>query len=56
MTREWTRAAETFCLSIKAVNEDSERNAFQQYRAQVKREAKFGTFADLLKKVNVPKE
>ncbi len=43
-------------LSIKAVNEDSERNAFQQYRAQVKREAKFGTLADLLKKVNVPKE
>jgi small subunit ribosomal protein S1 len=43
-------------LSIKAVNEDNERNAFQQYRAQVKREAKFGTFADLLKKVNVPKE
>jgi small subunit ribosomal protein S1 len=43
-------------LSIKAVNEDNERNAFQQYRAQVKREAKFGTLADLLKKVNVPKE
>ena len=39
-------------LSIKALNEDNERNAYQQYRAQVKREAKFGTFADLLAKRN----
>jgi small subunit ribosomal protein S1 len=37
-------------LSIKAVQQDSERNAYQQYRQQVKREAKFGTFADLLAK------
>jgi small subunit ribosomal protein S1 len=40
-------------LSIKALNEENERNAYQQYRAQVKREAKFGTFADLLAKRNV---
>ena len=39
-------------LSIKALNEDTERNAYQQYRQQVKREAKFGTFADLLAKRN----
>jgi small subunit ribosomal protein S1 len=37
-------------LSIRAHAEDNERNAYQQYRAQVKREAKFGTFADLLAK------
>ncbi len=43
-------------LSIKALREDSERNAYQQYRAQVKQEAKFGTFADLLaKKTSAPK-
>ncbi|MCL2779477.1 MAG: S1 RNA-binding domain-containing protein [Polyangiaceae bacterium] len=41
-------------LSIKALNEETERNAYQQYRAQVKREAKFGTFADLLAKRNLP--
>lgn len=35
-------------LSIKAMQQDSERNAYQQYRQQVKREAKFGTFGDLL--------
>jgi small subunit ribosomal protein S1 len=40
-------------LSIKALNEENERNAYQQYRAQVKREAKFGTFADLLAKRNI---
>lgn len=39
-------------LSIKAMNEDSERNAYQAYRQQVKRDAKFGTFADLLAKRN----
>ena len=33
-------------LSIKALNEETERNAYQTYRAQVKREAKFGTLAD----------
>ena len=37
-------------LSIRAVKEDSEKAAYQQYRAGVAREAKFGTFADLLKK------
>ncbi len=41
-------------LSIKALAEETERNAYQQYRAQVKREAKFGTFADLLAKRNEP--
>jgi len=37
-------------LSIKALREDGERNAYQQYRQQVNREAKFGTFGDLLAK------
>jgi small subunit ribosomal protein S1 len=37
-------------LSIKALREDTERNAYQQYRQQVSREAKFGTFGDLLAK------
>ncbi|MCL2723128.1 MAG: S1 RNA-binding domain-containing protein [Polyangiaceae bacterium] len=41
-------------LSIKALNDETERTAYQQYRAQVKREAKFGTFADLLAKRNIP--
>jgi small subunit ribosomal protein S1 len=41
-------------LSIRALNDETERNAYQQYRAQVKREAKFGTFADLLAKRNIP--
>jgi small subunit ribosomal protein S1 len=36
-------------LSIKALNEDNERSAYQQYRQQVKAEARF-TFADLLAK------
>ena len=36
-------------LSIKALGEDQERNAYQQYRAQLKAEAKF-TFGDLLNK------
>ena len=40
-------------LSIKALTEETERNAYQQYRAQVKREAKFGTLADLLAKRNI---
>ena len=30
--------------------EDAEKQAYQQYRAGVAREAKFGTFADLMKK------
>ena len=42
-------------LSIKALSEDSERNAYQQYRQQVTREAKFGTFGDLLAKKDVGK-
>jgi small subunit ribosomal protein S1 len=37
-------------LSIKALKEDTERSAYQQYRQQVTREAKFGTFGDLLAK------
>ncbi len=37
-------------LSIRAMQQDTERNAYQAYRQQVKREAKFGTFADLLAK------
>ncbi|MBI4954477.1 MAG: S1 RNA-binding domain-containing protein [Myxococcales bacterium] len=36
-------------LSIKAVKEDAERTAYREYRSQVQREAKFGTFADLFK-------
>jgi small subunit ribosomal protein S1 len=42
-------------LSIKAMNEDTERNAYKSYRQQVKQEAKFGTFGDLLKKSQDPK-
>jgi small subunit ribosomal protein S1 len=37
-------------LSIKALSEDTERTAYRQYREQVTRESKFGTFGDLLKK------
>jgi len=37
-------------LSIRAMKEDAEKAAYQEYREQVTREAKFGTFADLLKK------
>lgn len=36
-------------LSIKALSDDQERNAYQQYRQQVKAEARF-TFGDLLAK------
>ncbi|MBP9111772.1 MAG: S1 RNA-binding domain-containing protein [Polyangiaceae bacterium] len=44
-------------LSIRALAQDSEKNAYQQYRQKVKQEAKFGTFGDLLAKRNVsPKE
>ncbi|WP_245678079.1 S1 RNA-binding domain-containing protein [Chondromyces crocatus] len=39
-------------LSIRALKEDAERHAYQQYRAGVAREAKFGTFADLMKQKN----
>jgi small subunit ribosomal protein S1 len=42
-------------LSIKALSEDQERNAYQQYRQQLKAEARF-TFGDLLaKKGNPPR-
>ncbi|MBI5535039.1 MAG: 30S ribosomal protein S1 [Deltaproteobacteria bacterium] len=37
-------------LSIKAVKEDSEKAAFNEYRQQVARESKFGTFGDLFAK------
>ncbi|MBI4706140.1 MAG: S1 RNA-binding domain-containing protein [Deltaproteobacteria bacterium] len=37
-------------LSVRALKEESEKRAYQEYRAQVQREAKFGTFADLLKR------
>ena len=43
-------------LSIKSMHEETERNAYQSYRQQVKREAKFGTFADLLAKKNLPQK
>jgi small subunit ribosomal protein S1 len=39
-------------LSIRAVKEDAEKAAYQQYRAGVARDAKFGTFADLMKKTS----
>ncbi len=39
-------------LSIRALKDDAEKLAYQQYRAGVAREAKFGTFADLMKKNN----
>ena len=37
-------------LSIRALRDDREKQAYQSYRAGVAREAKFGTFADLMKK------
>ncbi len=37
-------------LSIRAMKEDAEKQAYQQYRETVNREAKFGTLGDLLKK------
>jgi small subunit ribosomal protein S1 len=44
-----TRRGETK-LSIRAMKEDAEKAAYQEYRDQVSREAKFGTLGDLLKK------
>ena len=41
-------------LSIKALSEDQERNAYQQYRQQLKAEARF-TFGDLLAKKVPPR-
>jgi small subunit ribosomal protein S1 len=40
-------------LSIKALSDDQERSAYQQYRQQLKAEAKF-TFGDLLAKKGLP--
>ncbi len=37
-------------LSIKAMTESAERDAYKQYKQKVKEEAKFGTLGDLLKK------
>jgi small subunit ribosomal protein S1 len=37
-------------LSIRAMKDDAEKQAYQEYRDQVNREARFGTFADLLKR------
>jgi small subunit ribosomal protein S1 len=37
-------------LSIRALKDDEEKNAYREYRKKVAREATFGTFADLLKK------
>jgi small subunit ribosomal protein S1 len=39
-------------LSVRALKEDSEKAAFNEYRAQVARESKFGTFGDLFAKRN----
>jgi small subunit ribosomal protein S1 len=41
-------------LSIKALSEDQERSAYQQYRQQLKAEARF-TFGDLLAKKTPPR-
>lgn len=38
-------------LSIKGLKEDTEKQAYSDYRKTVAQEAKFGTFADLLKKL-----
>ena len=37
-------------LSIRALREDTEKKAYSEYRETVARDAKFGTFADLLNK------
>jgi small subunit ribosomal protein S1 len=42
-------------LSIRALKEDVEKQAYQQYRAGVAKEAKFGTFGDLLRKAGADK-
>lgn len=38
-------------LSIRAMKDDEEKNAYREYRKKVAREATFGTFGDLLKKL-----
>ncbi len=42
-------------LSIRALKEDVEKQAYHQYRAGVAKEAKFGTFGDLLRKAGADK-
>ncbi|MCS6902582.1 MAG: 30S ribosomal protein S1, partial [Myxococcales bacterium] len=37
-------------LSIKALRDETEKAAYNEYRQSLTREAKFGTLADLLKK------
>ncbi len=37
-------------LSVRALKDDAEKQAYSQYREVVARDAKFGTFADLMKK------
>ena len=37
-------------LSIRALKEDTEKAAYQEYRTKVARESKFGTLGDLLAK------
>ena len=37
-------------LSIRALKDDAEKQAYRDYRKKVQRESSFGTFADLLKK------
>lgn len=37
-------------LSVRALKDDAEKQAYSQYREGVARDAKFGTFADLMKK------
>jgi small subunit ribosomal protein S1 len=38
-------------LSVRAMKDDEEKNAYREYRKKVAREATFGTFGDLLKKL-----
>lgn len=42
-------------LSIRALHSDTEKQAFQAYRAEVKREAKFGTLGDLFGNIELKK-
>lgn len=42
-------------LSIKAVGQDQERQAFRQYQNEVKQASKFGTFGDLLRNKGITK-
>ena len=42
-------------LSIKALGQDQERQAFRQYQNEVKQASKFGTFGDLLRNKGIAK-